>query len=205
MKTLRFILPLLFALGLAACHSSHKSVSPTDNDKKWHTLELPVKLRLESPAEISLSGKAMFVNDSLIYVSLRMLGMEVAYAYADADSAILCDRFHKIYLSEPVSRFIPARMATIKCLQDIMAGQNIPAQLKDHIRTSGQTDTPAGIRYSNINVTTDINQKKFSATLEYNYDKAKWDDSGFSIPKVRLPKNARKADPQALLKELRQL
>ena len=107
MKLQRFLTAILLCLVLAACHSSRKATVADNGIYRWHTLEVPVKVSVEKPLSLSCSGKATLVRDSVIYVSMRMLGMEVAYLYADADSAILCDRFHKLYISEPLDGLLP--------------------------------------------------------------------------------------------------
>lgn len=200
MKSLRFIIFLLVCLSLGACHSSRKTAGLSDKAHKWHTLEVPVKVSVDEPMNLGFSGKALLVRDSSIYVSMRMLGMEVAYIYADADSAVLCDRFHKLYLSEPLDRLLPARYASIDRLQEIMLGQVSPMEISDKLQYSEPVETPVGRLYKLIELKTALGKRKIDADLIYNYDKARWDDPDFRLPPVKLPRNAERVDPQALMK-----
>ena len=203
MNLQRFLTAILLCLCLAACHSSRKATVADNGTYRWSTLEVPVKVSVEKPVSLSCSGKAMLVRDSAIYVSMRMLGMEIAYLYADADSAVLCDRFHKLYISEPLDRLLPARYARIGLLQQLMLGLESPDAISDRLQYSHPAETPLGKLYSLLRLQTSIAKKDIDASIIYNYNKARWDDPDFSMPSAKLPRNAKKIDPQALLKGLK--
>lgn len=202
MNILRFLTAILLCLGLAACHSSRKATADDNSQYRWNTLEVPVKVSVEKPMSLSCSGKATLVRDSAIYVSMRMLGMEVAYLYADADSAVLCDRFHKLYISEPLDGLLPARYARIGLLQQLMLGLECPDGFSDRLQYADPAETPLGKLYSLLRLQTSIAKKDIDASIIYNYNKARWDAPDFSMPTVRLPRNAKRVDPQALIKNL---
>lgn len=193
---------LLLCILLGACRSQRHAAATDSSRALWQSLEVPVKISIASPLSLACSGKATLVRDSSIYVSMRMLGMEVAYIYADADSAIFCDRYHKQYVSEPLDRLLPEEYASIGRIQNMMLGQNIPVIFSDKIELSDSVATPAGTLPSLFELTTTIAGKKINASVLYNYGKARWNEPGTGSQPPRLPRNAEKADTRMLLKAL---
>ncbi|MDE7125326.1 MAG: DUF4292 domain-containing protein, partial [Muribaculaceae bacterium] len=57
------------------------------------------------------------------YISLRMLGMEVAYVYADTDSLYAVDKFHRRYFSADISSLSSRYGMTLGNLQNFMLGR----------------------------------------------------------------------------------
>lgn len=89
----------------------------------WQDLYVPVTLSLESPKNLSVSGRATLVNGKEINISLRMLGMEVAVLYADEQKVYLVDKFHKCYLEEDISSVLSGYDVTLSDLQNILLGR----------------------------------------------------------------------------------
>ena len=94
-----------------------------DANADWTALTIPVKLSLTSPASASMSGRATMLRDKSIYISLRVLGMEVAYLYADTDSIYAVDKFHKYYLCENISALQERYGITLGNIQDLLLGR----------------------------------------------------------------------------------
>lgn len=65
----------------------------------WHDVQMPVRATLRSPMSLSASGRLTMVRDSLVHMSLRVLGMEVAVVRATRDSVMVVDKFHRYVLS----------------------------------------------------------------------------------------------------------
>lgn len=199
-KTIRTTISLtaiLLCVMLSACHSSRRAAVP-DSQQGWHTLEVPVKVVVDKPFSISLSGRATLVRDSSVYVSMRMLGMEVAFLTANADSVVLCDRYHKMYVAEPLKSLLPAKYANTGELQRIMLGCSVPAGLQEHISVSDPVVTPLGDAHQVITAGSQLGSTKIQATIIYQFDKAVWNGQPRQMPTV--PRGADKINPARLLK-----
>lgn len=188
---------LLLCLLLSACHSSRRTTTAAPQ-QGWHTLEVPVKVVIDKPMDLSLSGRMTLVRDSSVYLSMRMLGMEVAFATANADSVILCDRYHKMYIAEPLRALLPAKYAAIGELQRILTGCSLPTVLRDHIVMTDPVDTPLGQAHQVINTDTRVGNSTIKATLIYQFDKAVWDGQPRKLPAI--PRGAERIEASKLLK-----
>ncbi|MDE6540993.1 MAG: DUF4292 domain-containing protein [Muribaculaceae bacterium] len=84
----------------------------------WHDVQLPVKATLRSPANLSASGRLTMVCDSLVHLSMRVLGMEVAVVRMTRDSVHVYDKFHRYLFAESI-RAVQARtgltLADMQC------------------------------------------------------------------------------------------
>lgn len=198
------LLCLALCLGLfASCRSQRQTATAHTSRPVWTTLEVPVKVSVDKPVSLKCSGKAVLMRDSSIYISMRLLGMEVAYIYADADSAVLCDRYHKLYLSEPLQRLLPPDYARISRLQDLMLGLEQPEQITRHVEYSQPVEALPGTVYSLLRLRARAGKKDIDASVTFNYDKARWNAPDFNMPSVRLPRNASRVGLPELLDELK--
>lgn len=90
---------------------------------EWTELSVPVKVSLSSPKSISGSGRAYMRRGQDIYISIRLLGFEVATAYVDSDSVMIADKINRRYIAEPLSRILGNGNLTISDVQDILLGR----------------------------------------------------------------------------------
>lgn len=89
----------------------------------WTDVQMPVKADIASPVKISLSGRATLVRDKVVYLSIRMLGMEMGALYADNDSAFITIRFNKLMYAESMDKFTRTFGLTLGDLQDALLGR----------------------------------------------------------------------------------
>lgn len=89
----------------------------------WSDLYVPFTLKLTSPMNFSLSGRATMVRGRSVKLSLRMLGMEIAMLYADNDSVWLIDKVNRICCSTAINRLTGNNSFNITNLQDMMLGR----------------------------------------------------------------------------------
>lgn len=89
----------------------------------WHDVYMPISLDLKRPVSMGISGRATMVRDSLIHISLRMLGFEVAVAHVTPDSVWLVDKYHKYVCSAPTSAITGANNLSLSDLQDMLLGR----------------------------------------------------------------------------------
>ena len=90
---------------------------------QWETFYAPFSFRCVQPTSLSVSGRATMVRDQYIYLSMRMMGFEVATVYVDRDSAFVADKYHKVYMAEPISSLTARTGITIGDIQDILMGR----------------------------------------------------------------------------------
>lgn len=109
-----------------------------DDYPKWTSVYLPVRLKVSGPAQLSLSGRATMIRGEELYISFRMLGMEVASVYADKDSVFITDKYHKWLFGEDLSRISECYGITLSNLQDILLGR--PALLGAENITAANSD-----------------------------------------------------------------
>lgn len=93
--------------------------------KPWHSISVPVKVELKSPAKMSLSGRAYMVNDSVIHVSMRLLGFEVAVLHVTSDSIYCVDKVRKMAIVEGLDRLSAGSGVTLGQLQSLMLGRAV--------------------------------------------------------------------------------
>lgn len=145
LKGLAFLPVCVVLMVLAAC-SSQKSVNKKSMETEvpaevalqtpaqryselcrtygdWQDVALPLKVSLRAPKSISLSARAEMKRGSWIYMSVRMLGFEVASVWVDNDSVHAIDRYHKAYLSESLSRIFGTTGVTVGDVQDLLLGR----------------------------------------------------------------------------------
>lgn len=97
------------------------SLSSTYSD--WSTLELPVDFELVSPRHVNLRGKVYMERGKSIYISLRVLGMEVATLYVTDDMVYATEKLHKYYIAENVKDLLAGYDFTVANLQDLLLGR----------------------------------------------------------------------------------
>jgi len=103
----------------------------------WQDVSMPLKVTLTSPKKPGFSARAVMRHNEWITMSIRMLGFEVASLWIDRDSIHAVDRYHKLYLSESVSRALAGTDITIGNIQDLLLGRGCVAG------TTGGTFTDA--------------------------------------------------------------
>lgn len=135
MKSLLFSLLAVLLLAAAGCRSS-KSVAPVPvpADEQWSNIYLPVKLEMLQPKQMAVSGRVTMVRDSSVYFSFRIIGMEVASAYCDADSAFVAMKHNRTLLTAPLRGLLSGASLTVGDIQDLLLGEGrIPAKAAGRI------------------------------------------------------------------------
>lgn len=212
MKAFRFLLIITILGALGACSSSRRAAAPAEKaqaDTVWHTLYAPVKVNVTSPMSLGASGRATLVRDSLLHLSLRFFGMEVAQIRADRDSAWIVDKYHKIYTSMPLARLTAASGLTLANVQDILLGRAFLPDLLPAVseRVSfealGFTTSPAGQVASEVSFSAKAGKRQVSGSLRWDFGKARWNtpvDTRWAAPA-----GYRQIQPDELLESLKSL
>lgn len=127
-------------LAVTGCRSS-KQVTPTtptvDDERSllqhfdalaasytdWEDVNIPVRLEMEAPKQMSISGRATMVRGKSVLISLRVLGMEVANLYITNDSVYATEKIHKYYIAEDINSLRGGFPVSINDVQDMLLGQ----------------------------------------------------------------------------------
>ena len=91
--------------------------------KNWKDVVVPIDLSLISPKQLSVSGRVTMVKDEFIYISIRVLGFEVANVYITNDSIYASYKIDKIYIAEDLRSVLGSYPASIGDLQNLLLGR----------------------------------------------------------------------------------
>ena len=132
-----------FAAILSGCRSSQQAAKPVESESRiaasslsqrlgevaasmrgWQSVKMPMSVKIESPAKASLGGTVVMQRGRGISMSLRFMGLvEVGALTVTDDSITVIDKYHKLYLAEPVSGLLGGVGFTVNNLQDILLGR----------------------------------------------------------------------------------
>lgn len=140
----------------AGCSSQRKAVAPAqgrvppkrtqqvaslaETYKPWRDVYMPFNCRIAQPMGVNLSGRATMVAGECIYLSLRVLGMEVGQVWIDRDSAFVAEKLGKTLVAEPLGRLTARTGLDINDLQALLLGQAFypgTGALRDPAQASG--------------------------------------------------------------------
>lgn len=118
---------LLAAMTVAGCRSTKTASEP--GVEQWSNVYVPVRLELLQPKRMSVSGRATMVRDRSIYMSFRFIGLEVASAYCDADSAFVVMKHNQTMITSALGPLMAGTGLGIGDIQDILLGEGtVPAK-----------------------------------------------------------------------------
>lgn len=194
-----FAILTLCVLVMTGCHTN-RNVSSNGTidssgaraDEEWANVYMPVTVRLSAPMSLSLSGRATMVRDSVIHISMRVLGMEVAVANVTADSVQLVDKFHKYYFAESTSAMLGRHNMSIGKMQNIILGldrkegatltfDNPRGGEPFTVTFSDITATPAGNLAGSVSIEGSLSSKNVDASLLWQFDRATWNDPSRTV------------------------
>lgn len=90
---------------------------------EWSDFSAPIKLELKAPARLSASGRAYMKRGEWIYISVRMLGFELATVWVDRDSVHAVEKVNKRFVSESLSKVFGSGKVTLTDVQDLLTGR----------------------------------------------------------------------------------
>lgn len=187
-----------------ACRSSKSSAPAPGTD--WTSVYLPVKVSLDKPTSFSLSGRATIERDRAMHISLRVLGMEVAWISVVNDSIFVVDKYHKYAFAEPLSTVLGSRYDkyTVTDLVRILFGlQSIEDNPYVTVTAENRTTSPAGDVAQRVIVDSDTDHGHFAGNVTWNFDEASWNDPNRHIPTPSISDKYRRINLEALRKALK--
>lgn len=189
------IFAFILIIGFAGCRSSKSIVDQSMLDFSsltlserlqeiatancpWTQLNLPLKVSLKSPEKVSLSGRIYMRHNHDIYITLRVLGMEVAYMYVNSDSIYAADKVHKYYIAEPIDKIFAGASLSIGDIQDALLGRafinnrgTLTTDLLNQVTVAEEED----------NSWTIAPQSKINGTISYSFRLSDSDNSMQSL------------------------
>lgn len=206
MKLFRTLIYILFStLCLSSLYSCHSSKSAVDTAKKqekyiavqegpdeWANVYVPVTVTMERPMSVSFSGRATMVRDSVINISMRVLGMEVAVINITTDSVWLVDKFHKYAFAESTAHILGQHNMSIGQMQRLILGadngeattvtfDNPRGSEPVTVTFSDYSSTPAGELAGNVRVKAEVGKRDVDASLRWQLNKAVWNDPSRTV------------------------
>lgn len=191
MKKILFVISLAVSLFLGGCRSA-KTVTEVNGD--WSVMTMPFKINIEG--SVSPSGKAYFMKDSCIYLSVRFFGMEVVSFYANNDSAFFYDKTHNILVADALGKDpVTGKKLTADRLQEILLG--VGRYAKDYtFKSPGailsvipeeERRLPGGniVEKWKFEAASIKEGKGMCASLTWNPDDVKWDNG--TMPQWKRP------------------
>jgi hypothetical protein len=186
---LSLALMTVMAWAMSSCRSGRNvtTVAPETEYQTWHDVYMPVKVNLKSPSSLSLSGRATMVRDSVINISFRVLGFEVAVANVTNDSVWLVDKYHKYLFAEPLSAITGGHNLSVGDIQqllmrraalgDVLSFDNSRLEQPVTIKYADPVESVFGSYYSDIAVSAALTNMEVSAVLDWSLSSAKWNEN----------------------------
>jgi hypothetical protein len=219
MKTIQqhftHILFIVLVLAMSSCHSS-RNVATLAAGTQWHDVYMPVKVKLTSPMSMSLSGRATIVRDSLVNVSMRVLGMEVAVVNMTPDSVVFVDKYHKYLFAESLHSLMGSHNLSLGDIQDIILGLKPNAPLNQlsfnnpgsekpvTVSFSDFVETPAGNISQTVAVEAPLSKSEVAAELIWSASSAEW-NSGRTVDFVTPSKGYKRVTVQNALNSFKNM
>ncbi len=134
---LALLLAFLAMITVAGCRSQKESAagsaaastaisdfaSMVGSYTPWQKIRVPFTLKLLSPQKFSIGGTAVFDRGTMVNMSMRMFGLEVAVVQITPDSLTLVEKMNKQYLSVPVASALGGLDASVDNIQDLLTGR----------------------------------------------------------------------------------
>lgn len=113
-----------------------KAVIANGGNHEWQVLEVPVRVEISSPTNLSASAKAYLVPDSLLRLSVTILGFEVAQLQVTNDSIVAIDKYHKMYAAENLAKVLANVNVDMNSIQSLLLAR--PFTCAAHITDASQ-------------------------------------------------------------------
>lgn len=178
---------LLMLTVLAGCKSSKTAVtSETDEGMRpekaliemaesygiWDTFATSGKLSISGVVSFSTSMQLKMVRNKCISISIRpILGIEAAKVFIDKDSAVVVDKYHKVYTTielKHLAKILPVNIGTI---QDVMLARAFTldngTMTTDNVKKFNVKEKPGS---NNFIVSPRKKDKNFTYEFEVNKD-----------------------------------
>ncbi|MDE7388450.1 MAG: DUF4292 domain-containing protein [Muribaculaceae bacterium] len=148
----------------------------------WSSLYAPVSLDIMQPVQFSTSGRGQMVRGQSIWLSMRMIGMEVGSAVATPDMAVVAVKMpRKMKLEVPLVDFLNRAGASFELVQEALLGNE---EALSRLPQSVSYRTESTDTRSMVELYTTYAGKPLSLRLTWNLGAAEWDSKprSFNLP-----------------------
>ena len=199
------LIVIIAAIGLSGCKSSQKQTSskaparaaqqaPASSDvftrmteayNAWSDVTVPVKVSVTKPKKISASGTLVMSYGKAMSLTMKMLFIEVASVYADADSVLVVSKPVGAYYSESIAKFTASAGLTLADLQSLMLGQAFAPGAGTATPSSGKLFTTEPVNlgvdgYYAVNIT----PKKLPSGVDWHFCAIGQDGAATAAPQL---------------------
>ena len=94
-----------------------------DTYRAWQDVYMPFSMRCSAPMNVNLSGRLTMVAGESVYMSLRLLGLEVGQVWIDTDSVFVAEKVGKTLVAESLDRLTARTGLSLADLQSLLLGQ----------------------------------------------------------------------------------
>ena len=188
---LTLILGAAVLMGLGACKSQKQPTAPSvipsqpEQTATWQNVELPVKIEMMSPKQITLNGRATLVRDKYVLITIKMLFFEVGTIYADPQNVeVVLNQPSKIWIEQPIAEHFKKLKIDFATLQEALLGDQtaidrIPLHDGLGIVASGTERRPV------VTAAIKTSKRSMEGRLTWMMDQADWNvasPAAFSQP-----------------------
>ena len=178
----------ILAFGLAGCRSKQApTVEPTPAAEEvapqWINVQIPVRLEVSQPVDFAVNGTAAMVRGKYIYMSFRLLGFEIAQAYADPNEFDIVIKPQKNWLQEPMGDRLKSRHLDFVTLQDAMLGN--PKALEAVVPSSISVERTGTKTAPEFRFETKLKGMTVDVKISWDLEDARWNverPATFSAP-----------------------
>lgn len=153
-----------------------------DTSATWSTLYAPVSLDIMQPVQFSTSGRGQMVRGQSIWLSMRMIGMEVGSAVATPDMAVVAVKMpRKMKLEVPLADFLSRAGVSFELVQEALLGNE---DALSRLPQSVSYRTECTESRSVVELYTTYAGKPLSLRLTWNLGAAEWNSTprSFGLP-----------------------
>lgn len=176
-KKLYILLTALLCLTATGCRS-HKQQSAASvateevQEAKWTNVYLPVKVQMLEPQQVSFSGRATLVRGASIYISIRLLGMEMGSMYATPSEGWVTIKPQRTAVRMSLTDMLQLADVDFATVQDAMLGDEaaldrLPARVKASVQQGNGTST--------VTLSATYREKPVKISLTWDFNSAQWD------------------------------
>lgn len=168
------------------------SVSASGNTEvtDWYNLYIPARVVVKTQKSLSLPARVTMVRDSVINISMRMLGMEVAAVQITPDSVWVVDKFHKYVFSDDTRQLLGKYDISMGQIQNLLLGIGGEGSEALSYAAGGTivevaygdfVTVPAGSMATELTIDARLPKQRITGSLEWQTDQAVWNDPSRTV------------------------
>lgn len=187
MKKILTIAVAIMAITLCGCRSKKNAsesalekLTPIEEVESsvWKNVYAPITIDIIRPMQFTASGRITMVRGESIYLSIRMLGMEVANAYASPTQSVVAMKLPKKMAMEiPLTEKHQSAGVSFAEIQEALLGnEDALSKLPSSVTYKADTSDSSSV----VELYTTYGGKDLAVRFTWDLKSAKWDQSNLS-------------------------